>query len=190
MDCIGLIKYYLMADKYGDNPVYAQQYDSLNADGLFTHATESGPISTLPEIPGLLLHMSGHVGIYIGGGYAIEARGTAYGVVKTKVAGRGWDHWYKCIWLSYTTAQTQAVPTVKFDTTAVTIATGGVYQLKTTSAATPKLTVAHPGVIQLLPRYRSGNDDLWYIVAVGKPGDGVGIYCNDQHKADCIVNIK
>lgn len=189
-DCIGLIKYFLMADKYGDNPTYLPQYDSLNADDLFKAAKESGPISTLPEIPGMLLHMSGHVGVYIGGGYAIEAAGTANGVIKTKVAGRGWDHWYKCIWLSYAAANAPEAPAVKFDTTAVTIAAGGVYQLKTTSAATPKLTVAHPGVVQLLPRYRSGNDDLWWIVAVGKPGQGVGIYCNDPHKADCVVNIK
>ena len=33
-----------------------------------------------------------HVGLYIGEGTAIEAKGTAYGVVKSKI-GSGWTHW-------------------------------------------------------------------------------------------------
>ena len=32
------------------------------------------------------LWKSGHAGVYIGGGYAIEAMGTSKGVVKTKVS--------------------------------------------------------------------------------------------------------
>lgn len=54
---------------------------------------KNGSISTLPEVPGVLLFLNGHVGVYIGGGYAVEARGFAYGVVMTKVAGRGWKNW-------------------------------------------------------------------------------------------------
>lgn len=38
----------------------------------------------MPEIPGLMLWKSGHAGVYIGGGYAIEAMGTSKGVVKTR----------------------------------------------------------------------------------------------------------
>ena len=33
-----------------------------------------------------------HVGLYIGEGVVIEAKGTAYGVVKSKI-GSGWTHW-------------------------------------------------------------------------------------------------
>ena len=33
-----------------------------------------------------------HVGLYIGEGGVIEAKGTAYGVVKSKI-GSGWTHW-------------------------------------------------------------------------------------------------
>lgn len=185
-DCIGLIKYYLMSDKFGDNPSYIVAYDH-GADQHFQEAREKGPIETLPEITGLLLHMPGHVGIYIGDGYAIEAAGTAVGVIKTHVRGRGWDHWYKSIFLDYS-----GIPSdyVKFDTTTLSLKRGGFYQLKTTAVSQPKLTVAKDGIIQLLPRYRSGNDDLWWIVAVGKPGDGVGIYCNNPKRPDCVVNIK
>ena len=49
----------------------------------------------MPEIPGLMLHMDGHAGIYIGGGQVVEARGFAYGVVRTELTKRPWKHWYK-----------------------------------------------------------------------------------------------
>ena len=46
-------------------------------------------------------HAIGHVGIYIGNGYAIEAMGTRYGVVKTRVAARSWTHWLKIPYINY-----------------------------------------------------------------------------------------
>ena len=60
-----------------------------------------GPISTLPELPGLMLWKSGHAGVYIGGGYVIEAMGTRKGVVKTKVSDRGWQGWGKLPYIDY-----------------------------------------------------------------------------------------
>ena len=43
----------------------------------------------------------GHVGVYIGNGEVVEAMGHGYGVVKTKVAGRGWAYWGMPDWISY-----------------------------------------------------------------------------------------
>lgn len=60
-----------------------------------------GAISTMPEIPGLMLWKSGHAGVYIGGGYAIEAMGTSKGVVKTKVSDRNWQGWGKLPYIDY-----------------------------------------------------------------------------------------
>lgn len=54
---------------------------------------KNGAIATLPDVPGVLLFSSGHVGVYIGGGYAVEARGFNYGVVKTRVKDRTWTDW-------------------------------------------------------------------------------------------------
>ena len=54
-----------------------------------------GTIDTLPDIVGLAVRFDGHVGYTVGGGYAVEWRGFAYGCVKTKIKGRGWTHWYK-----------------------------------------------------------------------------------------------
>ena len=41
------------------------------------------------------------MGIYIGNGFAIEARGTQYGVVKTAVASRNWTGWCKNPYINY-----------------------------------------------------------------------------------------
>ena len=60
---------------------------------------KTGKIGTLPDVPGVLLYhvnASGtmtHTGVYIGGGYAVEARAAKYGVVKTAVKDRTWTHW-------------------------------------------------------------------------------------------------
>lgn len=60
---------------------------------------QKGEIGTLPDVPGVILYhvnKSGtmtHTGVYIGGGYAVEARAAKYGVVKTAVKDRTWTHW-------------------------------------------------------------------------------------------------
>lgn len=73
----------------------------VGADQIYANAAIKGDISTLPELPGLILHADGHVGIYIGDGYAIEAMGTRYGVVKTRVANRNWTGWCKNPYINY-----------------------------------------------------------------------------------------
>ena len=80
---------------YGANQMY--QYATQNG----TEGEDYGGMSTMPEIPGLMLWKDGHVGVYIGDGYVIEAMGTKYGVVKTEVEGRGWSGWCKLPYLTY-----------------------------------------------------------------------------------------
>lgn len=101
-DCIGLIKGYSWYDPDTGNIVYGSNgMPDVSADQIYAQATEKGSMSTMPEIPGLILHAKGHVGIYIGGGYAIEAMGTRYGVVKTRVASRNWTGWCKNPYINY-----------------------------------------------------------------------------------------
>ena len=60
---------------------------------------KKGTIDTLPDVPGVILYHVNkagtmtHTGVYIGGGYAVEARAAKYGVVKTAVKDRTWTHW-------------------------------------------------------------------------------------------------
>lgn len=101
-DCVGLIKGYCWFDPEDQSIGYAVNgMPDVATEGMIGLCGETGSLDTLPEIPGLLLWMDGHVGIYIGEGYAIEAMGTRYGVVKTKVAGRGWQLWGKLPCIEY-----------------------------------------------------------------------------------------
>lgn len=102
-DCSGLEKGYKMnptlgEDGYVKDPlalsVYMPQYD-ISANALEAKAKEKGLISTIPEIPGLIVWKSGHQGIYVGNGWVIEERGHTYGTVKTKLSDRPWVKWLK-----------------------------------------------------------------------------------------------
>ena len=100
-DCIGLIKGYLWSDSETSAPKY-NPYQDVSADGMLYRCMEYGKIATLPEAPGILVFMDQHVGIYIGDGEVIEARGHEYGVVKTRLSDRPWTTWGKCPWIEYT----------------------------------------------------------------------------------------
>ena len=108
-DCVGLIKGYLWCDTPDSEPIYKAAQD-VAVSGLFMACPESGSIGTMPDLPGVCVFMRdmSHVGVYIGDGYVVEATGHARGVVKTKLAGRGWALWGKPRWISYTDAATPA----------------------------------------------------------------------------------
>ena len=95
-DCIGLIKSYAWynADS-GEIVAGSNGFTDCGANSIWSNVTESGPISSMPETPGLAVWMDGHIGVYIGNGEVIEAQGTAYGVVKTQLSGRSWTKWLK-----------------------------------------------------------------------------------------------
>lgn len=109
MDCIGMIKGFFWTDggtgvrEYlnGGKP-FTKKYASngfpdKGANGMLawlkSKGCKNGKMATLPDVPGILLFSSGHVGVYVGAGYAVEARGFSYGVVKTKVESRSWTAW-------------------------------------------------------------------------------------------------
>ena len=99
-DCVGLIKGYLWSDTPTSSPIYNESQDK-NVSGMLDNCTKKGDMSTMPDIIGVLVFMEGHVGIYIGNGKVIEARGHAYGVVETNLVGRGWTKWGKLDWITY-----------------------------------------------------------------------------------------
>ena len=101
-DCVGLIKGYLWCDGPDGSPQYNAAQD-LAVDGLYKKCGRRGDIGSIPEKPGVCVFMAnmGHVGVYIGGGEVVEAMGHAYGVVKTRLAGRGWAYWGMPGWIDY-----------------------------------------------------------------------------------------
>ena len=101
-DCVGLIKGYgwlnpdTMTINYGTNGM-----QDVSADGMYANARIKGPISAMPDTPGLAVWHSGHIGVYIGNGEVIEAMGTKYGVVKTKLVDRNWTAWLEVPYITY-----------------------------------------------------------------------------------------
>lgn len=112
-DCAGLIKGYLWSDGSGE-PVYNPAQD-ISANSMYAACKTKGEIATLPEKVGVLVFYPGHVGVYIGDGEVIEARGRRYGVCKTKLADRPWKTWGYCPYVTYETGKTVAleIPVLK-----------------------------------------------------------------------------
>ena len=100
-DCVGLIKSYY----WNQNGIITYNAGTdVSANGMFDKATEKGTLDTIPEIPGICVWKRGHIGIYIGGGQVIEARGTYYGVIQSPLTGpesAGWTNWLKCPMIEY-----------------------------------------------------------------------------------------
>lgn len=103
-DCVGLIKGYgwfnptTKAIEYGTNGM-----PDVGADGMYNAATVKGSMDTMPDTPGLAVWKSGHIGVYVGNGEVVEAMGTKYGVVRTKLEGRNWTAWLEVPYISYLT---------------------------------------------------------------------------------------
>ena len=116
-DCVGGCKGYAwtnggqgVLEAIGTDNTFTNKYASnscpdQSANGMFSYCKkkgmEWGTINTLPEIVGLALFTDGHIGYYVGGGYAVEWRGFNYGCVKTRVKDRTWKHWAKLPFIDY-----------------------------------------------------------------------------------------
>jgi len=107
-DCVGLIKGYLWDVQPGGAWKYIAAQDKT-ADGMRAISNPQ-PVKTLPEIPGVLVFCSGHVGVYIGGGRVIECYGFK-NVANRPLSAQKWTHWGKCPYIRYP-AEKPAVPTL------------------------------------------------------------------------------
>ncbi|MCD8085438.1 MAG: SH3 domain-containing protein [Clostridiales bacterium] len=124
-DCVGLIKGYLWSDSTTSTPTYNAAQDK-SASGMYSAASAKGKISTFPKTAGLLVFKGSstskitHVGVYDGAGYVYEAKGHAYGVVKTKYSASDWQYWAQC---PYCTDDTTTATTSSSSSTTTTSTT-------------------------------------------------------------------
>lgn len=86
VDCSGMIVEAFRA--------YDLDFGDKSADYFYnSYTVERGKIATLPEETGLIVWKKGHIGVYIGDGKVIEARGYKYGVVVSKLSTQKWTNW-------------------------------------------------------------------------------------------------
>lgn len=111
-DCIGLIKAYLWFNESTNKIVYDPATD-INADVMYQRATKKGNINSIPEIAGICVWRKGHIGVYIGNGWVIEAQGTTSGVRKNRLKDRNFTHWLEIPYLEYRTAPAKPTPPKK-----------------------------------------------------------------------------
>lgn len=94
-DCVGMIKsfFWTGGNITGKNVYKSHGCDDMSADVMFSRCSERGPIAKIPDVPGLLVHKPGHIGVYVGDGYTIEMKGFAYDCVMNKVDKGPWTEW-------------------------------------------------------------------------------------------------
>ena len=99
VDCVGLLKAYLWWQGSDKNPKPTSGVAG-GATAMYNEAKEKGSMSSMPDEAGIILFRPGHVGIYIGGGYVIDASGVDYGIKKNNQLSK-WKYWFRSPYLTY-----------------------------------------------------------------------------------------
>lgn len=106
VDCSGLIYSYGVGGGRTDSQMLAA-------------SPESGYVSNgVPDIPGIGLWQPGHVGVYVGGGMAVDARDEISNVCYSSVASKDWVMWFKIAGVTYSDNSTVSNDTLSTDTSA------------------------------------------------------------------------
>lgn len=143
-DCAGLIKGYLWFNpdthqiEYGSNG-----FSDVDADTMYNNSAVNGTIDTIPETPGLGVWHEGHVGIYIGDGWVIQASGTETGVIKSRLEGSSFTNWFEIPGITYITEDddsAEEITETAEDTASETILETTEATEETTAESTPTET--------------------------------------------------
>ena len=94
-DCVGMIKAFFWSGNVFEGKIhYASNHcPDVSANGMIKLCTKTGAISTIPDIPGLVVWKSGHIGVYVGNGIVVELRGFDYDCQRREVKAGGWTKW-------------------------------------------------------------------------------------------------
>jgi hypothetical protein len=117
-DCSGLIKAAYWTDENGDVIYKYLGRADTSANGMWNMSASKGPISTMPDTPGLGVYKYGHVGVYVGNDTVVEARYWYYGVIESVLEPgganpRNWTGWFEIPYVDYgSTPEPPEVPDV------------------------------------------------------------------------------
>ena len=94
-DCVGMIKsFFWTGGEFETAPKYATNHcPDVSANGMIELCPQTGKISTMPDEPGLVVWKSGHIGVYVGGGYTVEMKGFDYDCKRNRVKDGPWVKW-------------------------------------------------------------------------------------------------
>jgi len=161
-----------VADCSGGIVYTIQQYDKTftdrTANTFKSQFTKGGTISTIPEIPGLAVWRSGHIGVYEGNGNVLEFRGTDYGCVRTKLSERNFTRWGMIKGVEYITSETSKPttnPSVQTTGKRVQVL-GGSVNVRTAPNTSAKIL----GVARKGEEYALADNDWNYINFKGQYG--------------------
>lgn len=160
-DCSGGIVYTIQR--------HNKSFRDRTANGFKSQFTQSGKIDTIPEIPGLAVWRSGHIGVYEGNGYALEFRGTDYGCVRTKLSERNFTHWGKISGVTYVDSNnidtSISTPTTNTGEKSVKVLGKSVNVRQSPNTNSPVIGVAHRN-----EKYNLADNNWHYISFNGKCG--------------------
>lgn len=87
-DCSGLVSWYTGKE--------------IGSSQLYSQASKRIPISNWKDFPiGTVVWKSGHVGVYLGDGQVVEAKGINYGTVQTPIESVKWKYGLLFSWIQY-----------------------------------------------------------------------------------------
>ena len=105
-DCAGLLKWFLWSNNMTDKAPTYKSSEDYGANGFYEKCTSKGKISTLPSDKVGIIVFNGsdksktHMGVIVDNdGTVVEAKGHAYGTIKSKAS--SWDYWGKCHLIKY-----------------------------------------------------------------------------------------
>lgn len=140
------------------------KYRSGGATGIYNKwCSMTGTIDTLPDEPGIAVFRGTpnnmeHVGLYIGGGEVIDARGSAKGVVRGTLESYGrWTHWGRLEDVDYGESETDGPATnkVKWSATVRTKTRNGISLWDTPLKSASVQRVPEGATVDVL--YEAGN---------------------------------
>lgn len=140
------------------------KYRSGGATGIYNKwCFMTGTINTLPDEPGIAVFRGTpnnmeHVGLYIGGGEVIDARGSAKGVVRGTLESYGrWTHWGRLEDVDYSESEAESPATnkVKWSATVRTKTGNGISLWDTPLKSASVQRVPEGAAVDVL--YEAGN---------------------------------